>query len=60
MKKYVGIANTVPDSEVPRKLIQTIIQTRMIVSGTIYGTAEGKAEVIACTPAEIETATVKV
>ena len=57
-KKYVGIANVIPESFTPRKLItmtNKIIATAIsILKRSIFG----KAEMICATPDEIETDTV--
>ena len=58
MKPYVGIANNVPDSLVPRRFIIVMNATNRIERKTLWWLARGYAEPIANTPATIETTTV--
>jgi hypothetical protein len=55
---YVGTANAIPDSRVPRRFANVINRTKKIERKTRCSFASGKAEPIANTPATIETVTV--
>jgi hypothetical protein len=57
-KPYVGIANTVPDSLVPRRFIRARPTTRATAIVTACGARLGTAETMFETPAATETATV--
>ena len=59
MKRYVGIANAMPDSRTPRRLTTVIRMTAAIESSTIQPLSDGTADVIARIPAATETATVR-
>ena len=51
--------NIRPDSRTPRRLPQAMNQMKKTDSQIRYGNRPGAAEVIAATPAAIETATVR-
>ena len=58
MNRYVGIANTRPDSRTPRRLTSVIRTTAPSERAVSYACREVTADVIASTPLETETATV--
>ena len=59
IKAYVGKLNAMPDSRTPRRLttVSTTIDTTQ--SSTVCCSSDGYAEVIAATPDEMDTATVR-
>ncbi len=59
MNAYVGTANRVPDSRTPRRLASVTSRTNPSASSILNGARLGIAEVMANTPATIETDTVK-
>ena len=59
MNAYVGTANRVPDSRTPRRLASVTSRTNPSESSTLNGARLGIAEVMANTPATIETDTVR-
>ena len=58
-KPYVGIANTLPDSLIPRRLISASTATSPRDRLTAWGASEGTAETMLATPAATDTATVR-
>ena len=58
MKPYVGIAKKVPASFTPRRFASVTSITNITDSSTRYGESDGIAEMIATTPATVETTTV--
>ncbi len=58
MYRYVGAMKIVPDSRMPRRLPTVSSAMAATPIGTRYSHRAGTIEVIAATPAEIETATV--
>ena len=52
-------ADGAPDSRTPRRFTVINSSVAMVQSNTAWGASDGNAEVIAATPAEIETATVR-
>ena len=58
MKPYVGIAKSVPASFTPRRLASVTSSTKKTDISTRYGASDGIAEMIATTPATVETTTV--
>src|SRR3954453_18335285 len=58
-KAYVGTANMRPDSRTPRRLPQAMITMKPSAIGTRYGRKSPNAEYNAATPADTETATVR-
>jgi hypothetical protein len=58
MKKYVGTANTFPDSRTPLRFVPAISTTQTTDSHRLYGASAGNAEERAAMPAATETATV--
>ena len=58
-KPYVGIANTLPDSLMPRRFISASTATRPSDRLTAYGARDGTAETMLATPAATDTATVR-
>ena len=59
MNRYVGTANAVPDSFVPRRFSAMSSRTRTDAASASWPTSHGMAEVAFCTPEEIDTATVR-
>ncbi len=59
MYRYVGGANTAPDSFSPRRLAIVITAIRIRHSGTRQRLSNPNADWIASTPPAIETATVR-
>jgi len=59
MNRYVGIANAVPDSFTPRRLIIAMITTREIANTASWPRRAGIAAAAYWAPEEIETATVR-
>ncbi len=59
MKRYVGRANARPDSRTPRRLTSVINATAASDSWVLYWFSDETAEVMASTPEETETATVR-
>ena len=57
-KRYVGSAKRRPDSRTPRRLARTMMTSATMDSPTRWACSGAANEVIAKTPAEIETATV--
>ena len=49
MKKYVGVANSFPDSRIPRRFAQAIAQMKATAIGTRKAYELGATEVIAAT-----------
>ena len=58
MKPYVGIAKRVPASFTPRRFARVTRITKNTDISTRYGDSDGIAEMIATTPATVETTTV--
>jgi hypothetical protein len=58
MKAYVGIANAVPASRMPRRLIAVRTMTTKTATATLCWCANGQAEPRFSTPEETDTATV--
>jgi hypothetical protein len=58
-KKYVGTANTAPDSLTPRRFTIMIKITNVTANPTRCPRSHGKAEAIWATPEETDTATVR-
>ena len=58
-KKYVGIANTTPDSFTPRRLTIMTNATKTSAMATRCSNNAGNADVICATPEDTETATVR-
>ena len=58
MNPYVGTAKTVPASFTPRRLASVTSVTNIIASCTRCSGSDGIAEMIATTPATVETTTV--
>src|SRR3954468_22666510 len=56
---YVGTANMRPDSRTPRRLPHAMITMKPSAIGTRYGRRSPNAEYSAATPADTETATVR-
>ena len=56
----MGIANAVPDSRTPRKLISAMVATRTTAMSVTRESSTGKAEARLATPADTDTATVSV
>src|SRR5688500_7245137 len=57
--RYVGAANSFPDSRMPLRFPRAMMPMAAMPSTTRYGYSAGTAEVIAATPAATLTATVK-
>ena len=58
MKKYVGIANAVPDSRTPRRFRNVMTPIRTTAIRTTCCSTGSKADAMLSTAAAIETATV--
>ena len=58
MDRWVGMANTIPDSRMPRRLTMTIKMIATKPMAMRCSKSDGTAEVIAATPAATLTATV--
>ena len=59
MNRYVGTAKIRPDSRTPSRFPYAIIHTNSSESTIRSGTASGTTELIAWTPAAVETLTVR-
>ncbi len=59
MNIYVGIAKMVPDSRMPRRLRRVMMPTTTTAISTLRWRSSGIADVMAKTPAAIDTATVR-
>lgn len=59
MNAYVGKANAVPDSRMPRRLAAATNTTVPTANTTLWSAMNGIAEPMLAIPAEIETATVR-
>ncbi len=55
----MGIANAVPDSRTPRRLITAMTATTSTAMSVTRASSTGKAEARLATPAETDTATVR-
>src|SRR6478672_3088110 len=59
MKTYVGTLNAIPDSRTPRRLTTASSTTAAMHKRTVCCMRDGYADVIAATPPEIDTDTVR-
>ena len=59
MNRYVGAAKILPDSRTPSRFPYAIIQTNTSENTIRSGTPRGTTELIAWTPAAVETLTVR-
>jgi hypothetical protein len=59
MNAYVGTENAAPDSRTPRKFTVASKMMERLHSNTVCDVSAGYADVMAATPLEIETATVR-
>ena len=60
MKKYVGTEKIAPDSRMPRRLPKAMTAIATSPNATRWASRLGNADVIASTPAAMDTATVSV
>ena len=58
MNPYVGIANAVPASRMPRRLMAVSTSTTITAAPTLWAATKGTAAPRFCTPEETDTATV--
>ena len=59
MNAYVGRVNAAPDSRTPRRFTVASSKIDSEQMSTVCGASDGYADVIAATPPEIDTATVR-